>query len=118
MYKSGNYKKALEHSNTVYERNSLRTDNLLLGAIYYQVSFYVIFLYLFCLSFVRLSDYVFIIMRSAVLLLFIYCIWKSRETICPCSCMILICVWQKMKKHLGLSHTLQSVTGISQMHGR
>lgn len=39
MYKSGNYKKALEHSNTVYERNPLRTDNLLLlGAIYYQVS--------------------------------------------------------------------------------
>lgn len=38
MYKSGNYKQALEHSNTVYERNPLRTDNLLLvGAIYYQV---------------------------------------------------------------------------------
>ncbi|XP_052110257.1 probable UDP-N-acetylglucosamine--peptide N-acetylglucosaminyltransferase SEC [Arachis duranensis] len=30
MYKAGNYKKALEHSNTVYERNPLRTDNLLL----------------------------------------------------------------------------------------
>lgn len=39
MYKSGSYKKALEHSNTVYERNPLRTDNLLLlGAIYYQVN--------------------------------------------------------------------------------
>ncbi|KAL9289796.1 hypothetical protein ACSQ67_024429 [Phaseolus vulgaris] len=38
MYKSGNYKQALEHSNTVYERNPLRTDNLLLlGAIYYQL---------------------------------------------------------------------------------
>ncbi|KAJ1409319.1 Tetratricopeptide-like helical domain superfamily [Sesbania bispinosa] len=38
MYKTGNYKKALEHSNTVYERNPLRTDNLLLlGAIYYQL---------------------------------------------------------------------------------
>lgn len=38
MYKTGNYKQALEHSNTVYERNSLRTDNLLLlGAVYYQV---------------------------------------------------------------------------------
>ncbi|CAK8572249.1 unnamed protein product [Lathyrus sativus] len=38
MYKTGSYKKALEHSNTVYERNPLRTDNLLLlGAIYYQL---------------------------------------------------------------------------------
>ncbi|RYR38799.1 hypothetical protein Ahy_A09g043986 isoform C [Arachis hypogaea] len=38
MYKAGNYKKALEHSNTVYERNPLRTDNLLLlGAVYYQL---------------------------------------------------------------------------------
>ncbi|KAL9233417.1 hypothetical protein vseg_008423 [Gypsophila vaccaria] len=38
MYKAGNYKQALEHSNTVYERNPLRTDNLLLlGAIYYQL---------------------------------------------------------------------------------
>ncbi|KAL9272079.1 putative UDP-N-acetylglucosamine--peptide N-acetylglucosaminyltransferase SEC [Drosera capensis] len=38
MYKSGNYKQALEHSNAVYERNPLRTDNLLLlGAIYYQL---------------------------------------------------------------------------------
>lgn len=38
MYKSGSYKQALEHSNSVYERNPLRTDNLLLlGAIYYQV---------------------------------------------------------------------------------
>ncbi|XP_057479799.1 probable UDP-N-acetylglucosamine--peptide N-acetylglucosaminyltransferase SEC [Actinidia eriantha] len=37
-YKAGNYKHALEHSNAVYERNSLRTDNLLLlGAIYYQL---------------------------------------------------------------------------------
>lgn len=38
MYKAGSYKQALEHSNAVYERNPLRTDNLLLlGAIYYQV---------------------------------------------------------------------------------
>lgn len=38
MYKAGNYEEALDHSNTVYERNSIRTDNLLLlGAIYYQV---------------------------------------------------------------------------------
>ncbi|KAF3452392.1 hypothetical protein FNV43_RR02825 [Rhamnella rubrinervis] len=38
MYKAGNYEEALEHSNTVYERNSFRTDNLLLlGAIYYQL---------------------------------------------------------------------------------
>lgn len=40
MYKSGNYKQALEHSSAVYDRNPLRTDNLLLlGAIYYQVGF-------------------------------------------------------------------------------
>lgn len=39
MYKAGNFKQALEHSNCVYERSPLRTDNLLLlGAIYYQVS--------------------------------------------------------------------------------
>ncbi|XP_021772726.1 probable UDP-N-acetylglucosamine--peptide N-acetylglucosaminyltransferase SEC isoform X2 [Chenopodium quinoa] len=38
LYKSGDYKQALEHSNTVYERNPLRTDNLLLlGAIHYQL---------------------------------------------------------------------------------
>ncbi|KNA11934.1 hypothetical protein SOVF_130120 [Spinacia oleracea] len=38
LYKAGDYKKALEHSNTVYERNPLRTDNLLLlGAIHYQL---------------------------------------------------------------------------------
>lgn len=38
LYKSGNYKQALDHSNAVYDQNSLRTDNLLLlGAIYYQV---------------------------------------------------------------------------------
>lgn len=37
-YKAGNYKQALEHSNSVYERNPQRTDNLLLlGAIHYQV---------------------------------------------------------------------------------
>ncbi|XP_020110212.1 probable UDP-N-acetylglucosamine--peptide N-acetylglucosaminyltransferase SEC [Ananas comosus] len=37
-YKAGNYKKALEHSNVVYEKNPQRTDNLLLlGAIYYQL---------------------------------------------------------------------------------
>ncbi|CAN1233809.1 Probable UDP-N-acetylglucosamine--peptide N-acetylglucosaminyltransferase SEC [Linum perenne] len=41
MYKSGSYKQALEHSNVVYERNPLRTDNLLLlGAIYYQLHDY------------------------------------------------------------------------------
>ncbi|KAL5566813.1 hypothetical protein UlMin_029977 [Ulmus minor] len=38
MYKSGNYKEALENSNNVYEINPTRTDNLLLlGAIYYQL---------------------------------------------------------------------------------
>lgn len=37
-YKAGNFKQALEHSNSVYERNPQRTDNLLLlGAIHYQV---------------------------------------------------------------------------------
>ncbi|XP_048333026.2 probable UDP-N-acetylglucosamine--peptide N-acetylglucosaminyltransferase SEC [Ziziphus jujuba] len=37
-YKAGNYKQALEHSNSVYERNPQRTDNLLLlGAIHYQL---------------------------------------------------------------------------------
>ncbi|KAK6232888.1 hypothetical protein SCA6_002961 [Theobroma cacao] len=41
MYKSGNYKQALDHSNSVYEQNPLRTDNLLLlGAIYYQLHDY------------------------------------------------------------------------------
>ncbi|KAJ9179976.1 hypothetical protein P3X46_008285 [Hevea brasiliensis] len=41
MYKAGNYKQALEHSNTVYERSPMRTDNLLLlGAIYYQLHDY------------------------------------------------------------------------------
>lgn len=41
MYKSGNYKQALEHSSAVYERSPLRTDNLLLlGAIYYQLHDY------------------------------------------------------------------------------
>ncbi|GKV07184.1 hypothetical protein SLEP1_g18985 [Rubroshorea leprosula] len=41
LYKAGNYKQALEHSNAVYERNPLRTDNLLLlGAIYYQLHDY------------------------------------------------------------------------------
>ncbi|KAK4850782.1 hypothetical protein QYF36_009751 [Acer negundo] len=41
MYKSGNYKQALEHSNAVYDRSPLRTDNLLLlGAIYYQLHDY------------------------------------------------------------------------------
>uniref|UniRef100_A0A7C9AKF9 protein O-GlcNAc transferase n=1 Tax=Opuntia streptacantha TaxID=393608 RepID=A0A7C9AKF9_OPUST len=37
-YKAGNYKQALELTNTLYERNPVRTDNLLLlGAIYYQL---------------------------------------------------------------------------------
>ncbi|XP_038726092.1 probable UDP-N-acetylglucosamine--peptide N-acetylglucosaminyltransferase SEC [Tripterygium wilfordii] len=41
MYKAGNYKQALEHSNAVYEIRPLRTDNLLLlGAIYYQLHDY------------------------------------------------------------------------------
>ncbi|GAV69747.1 TPR_7 domain-containing protein/TPR_11 domain-containing protein/Glyco_transf_41 domain-containing protein [Cephalotus follicularis] len=41
MYKAGNFKQALEHSNAVYERSPLRTDNLLLlGAIYYQLHDY------------------------------------------------------------------------------
>ncbi|KAJ6761637.1 UDP-N-ACETYLGLUCOSAMINE--PEPTIDE N-ACETYLGLUCOSAMINYLTRANSFERASE SEC-RELATED [Salix koriyanagi] len=41
LYKSGNYKQALEHSSTVYERSPQRTDNLLLlGAIYYQLQDY------------------------------------------------------------------------------
>ncbi|CAN1765758.1 Probable UDP-N-acetylglucosamine--peptide N-acetylglucosaminyltransferase SEC [Linum perenne] len=41
MYKSGSYTQALEHSHVLYERNSLRTDNLLLlGAIYYQLHDY------------------------------------------------------------------------------
>ncbi|KAK8545493.1 hypothetical protein V6N13_066771 [Hibiscus sabdariffa] len=41
MYKSGNYKQALDHSNAVYNQNPLRTDNLLLlGAIYYQLHNY------------------------------------------------------------------------------
>lgn len=41
-YRAGNYKQALDHSTTVYERNPRRTDNLLLmGAMHYQVtSFY------------------------------------------------------------------------------
>ncbi|KAL9341813.1 hypothetical protein Peur_065138 [Populus x canadensis] len=41
LYKSGNYKQALEHSSVVYERSPQRTDNLLLlGAIYYQLQDY------------------------------------------------------------------------------
>ncbi|GMJ11255.1 secret agent, partial [Hibiscus trionum] len=41
MYKSGNYKQALDHSSAVYNQNPLRTDNLLLlGAIYYQLHNY------------------------------------------------------------------------------
>lgn len=37
-YKSGNYTQAAENSKAVYERNPLRTDNLLLlGAIHYQL---------------------------------------------------------------------------------
>ncbi|XVE90063.1 hypothetical protein DITRI_Ditri20bG0046800 [Diplodiscus trichospermus] len=41
MYKSGNYKQALDHSNAVYNQRPLRTDNLLLlGAIYYQLHDY------------------------------------------------------------------------------
>ncbi|CAI0385296.1 unnamed protein product [Linum tenue] len=41
MYKSGSYKQALENSSVLYERNPLRTDNLLLlGAIHYQLHDY------------------------------------------------------------------------------
>ncbi|KAK8589621.1 hypothetical protein V6N13_088454 [Hibiscus sabdariffa] len=41
LYKSGNYKLALDHSNAVYDQTPLRTDNLLLlGAIYYQLHDY------------------------------------------------------------------------------
>ncbi|KAF2542273.1 hypothetical protein F2Q68_00033222 [Brassica cretica] len=41
LYKAGDFKQALEHSNLVYQRNPLRTDNLLLiGAIYYQLQDY------------------------------------------------------------------------------
>ncbi|XP_010413233.1 PREDICTED: probable UDP-N-acetylglucosamine--peptide N-acetylglucosaminyltransferase SEC isoform X1 [Camelina sativa] len=41
LYKAGDFKQALEHSNMVYQRNPLRTDNLLLiGAIYYQLQEY------------------------------------------------------------------------------
>ncbi|MFS8008401.1 putative protein O-GlcNAc transferase [Helianthus anomalus] len=37
-YKSGDFRQALDHSKTVYDRNPMRTDNLLLlGAIYYQL---------------------------------------------------------------------------------
>lgn len=37
-YKAGNFKKALENSKAVYQRNPSRTDNLLLlGAVHYQV---------------------------------------------------------------------------------
>uniref|UniRef100_A0A0D9VG28 Probable UDP-N-acetylglucosamine--peptide N-acetylglucosaminyltransferase SPINDLY n=1 Tax=Leersia perrieri TaxID=77586 RepID=A0A0D9VG28_9ORYZ len=40
-YRSGKYREALEHGNIVYEKNSRRTDNLLLlGAIYYQIRNY------------------------------------------------------------------------------
>ncbi|KAL8201676.1 hypothetical protein R6Q57_010823 [Mikania cordata] len=37
-YKSGDFRQALDHSKSVYDRNMMRTDNLLLlGAIYYQL---------------------------------------------------------------------------------
>uniref|UniRef100_A0A1D1YG38 protein O-GlcNAc transferase n=1 Tax=Anthurium amnicola TaxID=1678845 RepID=A0A1D1YG38_9ARAE len=37
-YKAGHYKQALEHCNTIYEKNPQRTDNLLLlGAVYFQL---------------------------------------------------------------------------------
>ncbi|KAJ3675751.1 hypothetical protein LUZ60_004793 [Juncus effusus] len=40
-YKAGKYTQALEHSNSVYQKNPGRTDNLLLlGAIYYQLRNY------------------------------------------------------------------------------
>ncbi len=41
-YKSGNYKQALQHCTLVHEKSPQRTDALLLlGAIYYQVSWHV-----------------------------------------------------------------------------
>ncbi|XP_010550828.1 PREDICTED: probable UDP-N-acetylglucosamine--peptide N-acetylglucosaminyltransferase SEC [Tarenaya hassleriana] len=41
LYRTGNFKLAQEHCNSIYERNPLRTDNLLLlGAIYYQLRDY------------------------------------------------------------------------------
>lgn len=56
LYKSGSYKQALEHSNAVYERNPLRTDNLLLlGAIYYQVLFLEPFLVTVIMSYLFLN---------------------------------------------------------------
>ncbi len=40
-YKSGNYKQALQHCTLVHEKSPQRTDALLLlGAIYYQVSWH------------------------------------------------------------------------------
>lgn len=46
-YKAGDYNQALELCNTIYRKNPKRTDNLLLlGAIYYQVCFYDIEIFL------------------------------------------------------------------------
>lgn len=107
LYKSGNYKKALEHSNAVYERNSLRTDNLLLlGAICYQVSIVSAILLFICWLF-----------NHQHLLLFIHVAFDDA-TLFICSCMIMTCVLPKMKKHFVWSLILQSVMGIWQMHGR
>ena len=51
-YKNGNYKQALEHSKAVYERNPRRTDNLLLlGATYYQVGYFVMWIIVFSILF-------------------------------------------------------------------
>ena len=61
MYKAGNYKQALEHSNVVYERCPLRTDNLLLlGAIYYQV----IVLLLVLLSWFDLANFCLVVSET------------------------------------------------------
>lgn len=47
-YKSGDFRLALDHNKAVYERNPMRTYNLLLmGAIYYQVG-YIESMYLSC----------------------------------------------------------------------
>lgn len=60
-YKSGNYKQALDLTNSLYERNPRRTDNLLLlGAIYYQVICFFFWLNMkdsTCLAFLLLFGY-------------------------------------------------------------
>lgn len=87
LYKAGEFKQALEHSNLVYQRNPLRTDNLLLiGAIYYQVL--VLCLFVFFNELVELLTCVF--------------------TWCD-SCKIMICALLEMKKLFGSNLSLLSV---------